>query len=175
MCSVYDSQVDQLRTRETQLASQISSLQSQIESLESQIPQLDQARTSYIQTKARISELATRGEALQSGSQMILESLLQAQILLSGLQMKIRSVAISLAECGYFETRREIATTLREIVDDLGTNGSGSSSGKGMAAVLGNNSNSYSYNNNSGIMARISRKVAKVESRTARVAMVMGK
>ena len=92
---------------------------------------------------------------------MILESLLQAQILLSGLQMKIRSVAISLAECGYLETRREIATTLREIVDEMG---SGSS---GVAIVLGNSSNN-------GIMAKISCKIAKVESRTAHIALVMG-
>lgn len=98
---------------------------------------------------------------------MILESLLQAQILLSGLQMKIRSVAISLAECGYLETRRGIAGVLREIVDELGSSGGSSS---GMALALGKSYN----NNNNGIVARISRKIAHVESRTARVAMIMG-
>lgn len=137
----------------------MTSLKSQIESLELTIPELDKKRASYIQTKTRVFELTSRGETLQKESQVVLERLLQARILLSSLQMKIRSVAITLSECGYLETRREIAMTLREIVNDLDNRSSGT------AIVLSKSQ--------SGVMARILGKLSKVESRTANVALIM--
>ena len=137
----------------------MTSLKSQIESLELTIPELDKKRASYIQTKTLVFELTSRGETLQKESQVVLERLLDARILLSSLQMRIRSVAITLSECGYLETRREIAMTLREIVNDLDNRSSGT------AIVLSKSQ--------SGVMARILGKLSKVESRTANVALIM--
>lgn len=121
--SVYDTQVQQLQARETELLSRTVLLQSQIESLELEIPELDKKRTLYTKTKEDVNQLQDRGVQLQQESQTILDELLEARMMLSRMTLKVKSIAAELADCGYARTRREIAGKLREIVGGFQTGG----------------------------------------------------
>ena len=134
----------------------MGSLRSEIDFLELLVPDLDKKRALYVDTKERIEELEGRGEALQRTSQAILAKLLQARILMSGLQMKIRGIAIALSDCRYAEARREIAGTLREIMADLN-----------------DGITSQTVKCDHGVLARIRNKLRKVENRTTNVLLIM--
>lgn len=135
----------------------MGALRSQTESLKLKILELDQKRASYTETKERIQELEGLGEGLQKQSQVMLDKLLQARMLLSNLQMKIQAIAVALSDCGYARTRREIAGTLREILTELKI-------GIGHGSV----------ECDSSVMSRILGKLLKVESRTSNVLLIIG-
>lgn len=122
--SVYDTQVQHLQARETEILAQTVLLKSQIQSLELEIPELDKKRTIYTKTKDDVNRLQDRGVQLQQESRTILDDLLEASITLSNMTMKVKSLASELAECGYTRTRREMAGKLREIVAGFQTGGS---------------------------------------------------
>lgn len=74
-----------------------------------------------------MNRLQDGGEQLQRDSKIILDELLEASMMLSRMNMKVKYIASELADCGYARTRREIAEKLREIVEGFQV---GSSNGR---------------------------------------------
>jgi chromosome segregation ATPase len=154
--SGYDSQVNNLRNRECELQNKLNDLRAQIKTLEASIPSLDQERLSFEQTRQSVSTLEIRCSQLREDSHTILDELLQAQVVLSSIQMKTEQIAIELSECGYCNTRREIAGRLRDIVEGI--------QNAGKSRTIG-------YERNE--VADALRKLNKIERRTNTVLMIM--
>lgn len=128
-------------------------MQSQILSLELEIPELDKKRTLYKETKDNISRLQGRGIDLQQESRAILNELLEANMMLSSMSLKVRSIASELADCGYFRTRREIAAKLRDILEGFQKDDTKNGIAQAVASIVS--------------------KLVEVEGRTRKVLMIM--
>lgn len=154
--SIYDTQVQQLQARETELLSRTVLLQSQIQSLELEIPELDKKRTTYTKIKDDVNRLQDQGEKLQRDSQAILDELLEANMMLTRMKAKVTSIASELTDCGYARMRREIPGKLREIVQGF---------------QIGRSNGRIAYNANA--VSSVVSKLVSVEGRTRQVLGIM--
>jgi hypothetical protein len=117
--SGYEVQVNALQQQERELTLKLDNLRSQIADLENQIPQLSRKRDDFSRTKRDTGKLADKCVDLRRGSKTILNELLEARKVLSGMIFKTEAIISELSECEYAETRREIAGRLNSLVQGL--------------------------------------------------------
>jgi hypothetical protein len=84
--------------------------------LSAEISTLSLQKKHFVQVKGSIDKLFETCVQFRRGSQIILQDLLQAQMALSRVIMKIEEISVELSECSYAIVRRDIAVKLRKVV-----------------------------------------------------------
>lgn len=117
--SGYEVQVNNLQQQERDLTLKLNNLRSQIADLENQIPLLSRRRDDFSKTRQDTSKLEDKCGDLRRESRSIIDELLQARIILSGMVLKTEAIISELSECEYANTRREVAGRLNSLVEGL--------------------------------------------------------
>ena len=112
--SEFDAQVQELQDQEDALNKKLHAAPREVDTLGRKLSALDKQRFQYINAKELAQDIQELALGLRREAQDVLEDLRAARMSLMATRGKIKAIAAQLQECGYAESRRDIATKLRD-------------------------------------------------------------